>query len=83
LRKFVEEYLGWLGIPSFPFDARDKTLRTTVIYDHFDPIDKESLESIISDPIQRAVVYRLNLVFDSYFNMPFLPLLAYKYFDAN
>ena len=79
----MNEYLRWLGIVTTKFDVRDKTLKPTILFDSFDPLDSEIVDSVFTDPIQKAQCFKLTLVFDSYFNMQLLPLQAYKYFPAN
>lgn len=82
MRNFITDYLRWLGVNVINFDIRDKSIKPSIIIDDFDPLyTVTNINTYITDPIQKAQCYRINLVFDSYFNMPLLPLRAYKYFN--
>lgn len=80
----MSSYLKWLDISSQAIGIKnDKSIKSIIIYDQYDPIDSGTLQDVFKEPSHKKRCLKLDIVFHSYFNMPFLEAKAYKYFDGN
>lgn len=52
-----------------------------VIIDHYDLVEDANIRVVLNDNAKRSACYKIDLLFDSYFNMPIRPQQEYNYFE--
>jgi len=83
LKEWAHSYLKFLGIGSSLAEPTPLSGFLSLIVDHYDLTEDASLHSLLADNAKRAACFRIDLLFDSYFNMPIRPQQDYNYFEAD
>lgn len=52
-----------------------------MIIDQYDLVEDSTIRNVLCDNARKAACYKIDLVFDSYFNMPIRSQLEYNYFE--
>lgn len=73
--------MQWLGFQCLSFELYKSTgLNSTLIVDCYDSKVISEMKEIQKDNAQKDQCYTIDLIFDSYFNMPIRSPSAYNYF---